>query len=354
MKLFFSLLISCVFMLCSCTKNKEINLPKNYKEHRLPINEVNIHKAIFKQVENRNATYFTHREKTGVLYVYDFDSSKITETYILSKSIGKIDDYAVHNDTLYVLFAPYGIALQPLNNPEGYSFYSLNRNDLGTGNYLNIEPDGLHINVMSKGMLGTASLLKSFFKNDIDALITLNADSIAIQKTNVNYPENYSDKLNIGLTYVIKCVTPQNVFYSFVQSPELYFTNQTITKTKNMSSNYFEEMPIVDSLKLFDFEYIENLKGSSFCAINYNPIRKEIYRSNYHSHGGIINKRPFSGKWSIVVADDKPDVKYEILMEGGKYISTRIIPTRKGFALVVAPNEIDDKNELILHEYALE
>ena len=354
MKLFPSLLISGVFMLCSCTKNKEINLPKNYKEHLLPITEVNIHKTIFKQVENRNATYFTHREKMGVLYVYDFDSCKVTQSYALSKDMGKFDDYIVHNDTFYALVSGYGIAIQPLVNEDGYQFYSLNRNDLGTGNYLNFEPDGLHINVMSKGILGTASLLKSFFKNDIDALITLNADTITIKKINMNYPENYSDKLNIGLTYVIKCVTPQNSFYSFAQSPELYFTNQTNTKTKNMSSNYFEEMPIVDSLKLFDFEYIENLKGSNFCAISYNPIRKEIYRSNAHSHDGTINKRPFSGKWSIVVADDKPDVKYEILMEGGKYISIRIIPTRKGFALAVVPDEIGVKNELILHEYALE
>ncbi len=348
------LLILCFFFVCSCTKNKEINLPKDYKEHHLSINEVNIHKTIFKQVENRNATYFTHREKTGVLYVYDFDSSKITETYILSKSIGKIDDYAVHNDTFYALIYPYGVAIQPLNNLDSYHFYYLSFGKMGLGNYLNFEPDGLHLNVMGTEILVKAYLINAFFKNPVDALVAFNGDSINIKMMHVQYPKEYANTLNINLAYVNKCVTPDHVFYSFSQSAELYYSSKFGIQSVNMGSNYFKKSANIDSTKLSNHEYRDGLEGSLFYVLNYNPIRKEIYRSNYHSHGGIINKKPFSGKWSLVVADDKPDVKYEILMEGGKYISTRIIPTRKGFALVVAPNEIDDKNELILHEYELE
>jgi hypothetical protein len=354
MKHYSYIIIICAIALTSCSKNREIKLPTNFKEHHLPLNEVNIHKTIFKQVEGSNATYFTHREKTGVLYVYNFDSSKITQTFVLSKNIGKIADYIVHNDTFYALISPYGIAIQPLADKDGYQFYSLNRNDLGTGNYLDYESDGLHINVMSTRNIGTASLIKSFFKNDIDALITLNADTITIKKTSMNYPEDYANKLNINLTYVVKCVTPKQTFYSFGQSSELSFSNQSKIKKTKMNSNYFKETPNIDSLKLFDGEYIENVKGSDFCEIRYNPFRKEIYRSNYHSHNGVISKRPFSGKWSLVVADDKPDVKYEILFEGAKYIPTRIIPTRKGFAVIVVPENIEVKNELILHEYELE
>ena len=354
MKLFFSLLISCVFMLCSCTKNKEINLPTKYKEHRLPINEVNIHKTIFKQVKNGNATYFTHREKTGVLYVYDFDSSKITETYILSKSIGKIDDYAVHNDTFYALIYPYGVAIQPLNNPDGYRFYYLPFGKMGLGNYLNFEPDGLHLNVMGTDVLVKAYLINAFFKNPVDALVAFKGDSINIKMMHVQYPKAYANTLNTDLAIVNKCVTPDHVFYSFPQSAELYYPSKSGIQSVNMGSNYFKKSANIDSTKLSNHEYRDGLEGSLFYVLNYNPIREEIYRSNYHSHGGIINKKPFANRWSIVVADDKPDVKYEILIEGSRYFFTRIVPTRNGFALVVAPNEIDDKNELILHEYALE
>jgi hypothetical protein len=351
---YFFLITLCLLLLISCTKNKEINLPKNYKEHRLPINEVNIHKTIFKQVKNRNATYFTHREKTGVLYVYDFDSSKITETYILSKSIGKIDDYAVYNDTFYALIYPYGVAIQPLNNLDGYHFYYLPIGKMGLGNYLNVEPDGLHVNIMGTDVLVKAHLLKAFFNSPVDALVKFEGDSMYIKMMQVNYPKGYENSLNIDLTYVVKCVTPKRAYYSFSQSPEVYYVQNTNVQKVNMNSNYFVKMPDLDSLKLSDDEYRYGLEGSTFMALVYNPIRKELYRSNYHSQEGVVNKIAFANTWSIVVADDEPKVKYEILCEPMKYLFTRTIPTRKGFALVVAPDDIETKNKLILHEYELE
>lgn len=350
-----SLLLLSLFFLFSCNKNKEISLPKIYKEHLLPINEVKIHNTIFKQVENRNATYFTHREKTDNLYVYDFDSSKVTQAYSLNENIGKIEDYAVLNDTFYaLLLSPAGVLLQPLNSPEGYRFYSLKRSGLGTGNYLSFEPDGLHINIMSDGIIGSAAALKTFFRNEIDALVFLEADSLRLEKTMMNYPLNYADKYNIGLTYTNKCITPKHTYYSFAQSPELYFTDQTTIKSKDLRSNYFIEMPEIDSNNVFNFEYIESLNGSNFCAMSYNPIRDEIYRNNSHSNDGVVNKRPFSLNWSTIVANSALEVRYEVFIEGGKYVPTRTIPTRKGFALVVAPDDLDTKSKLILHEYELE
>lgn len=288
------------------------------------------------------------------MYVYDFDSAKVTQTYSLSKSIGKIDDYAVHNDTFFALIYPYGIATQPLNNPNGYHFYFLPVAEMGLGNYLHVEPDGLHVNTMGTEVLVKAYLIKAFFKNPVDALVKFDGDSMFIKVMQVYYPKDYNTKLNLDLALINKCITPKGAFYSFGQSPEVYFVLNTNVQKVNMNSNYFVKMPDLDSLKLSDDEYRYGLEGSTFMALVYNPIRKELYRSNYHSQEGVVNKIPFANTWSIVVADDEPNVKYEILCEPMKYLFTRIIPTRKGFALVVAPDDLDTKSKLILHEYELE
>lgn len=66
----------------------------------------------------------------------------------------------------------------------------------------------------------------------------------------VNYPKGYENSLNIDLTYVVKCVTPKRAYYSFSQSPEVYYVQNTNVQKVNMNSNYFVKMPDLDSLKL--------------------------------------------------------------------------------------------------------
>jgi len=355
MKVYFLAAILVLFACKPSHKNKEVEaVSLAYKVHTLPIVRSQLHTVIFKPVEGKNETYILHRKQTDTLYVYSFDSCKIIKKYALPDEIYSIDDYVVHNDTIYML-TPYGIGLQQLTSPESLKQFRLNHKFWGTGNYITYDKDGLHVNIMSKLYLDNAADLKVFFGNKVDALVSLEGDSVVLKNIAVNYPESYSDVLDIDLTYVSKNVMPNYAMYSFAQSQELYLVSHDNKQTTCwLGSNYFVQSPKFDTATLYDLAYREKVQKSTFDCVIYNPFRKEIYRSNYHANNGVVDKRPFIYKFSLIVADDQPKVKYEMVFEGGKYLFHRVIPTRKGVALQVVPEDIEEKCQLIFHEYTLE
>lgn len=347
-----------LLLILSCGNKEYSNKTIKQNVHYLPFKKENLHLYIFKPVESNNSyneVYITYRKGDSAVYKYSFDKKKVLASYQLSPSLGSIDDYLIHNDTLFAIKSPWGVALQPLNNPNGFKFYQLKNQQYGPGVYISYDADGLHINIMDKHILNNNNKLRLFYQNKIDAKIALEGDSVRIVETSINYPNEYAEHLNLNATYVNKANINTASLYSFMQSPEIAVVNARISPKMNhkpLTSNYYIKPEPFDTTRTFDDNYYQSYQSIYFMGLCFNNIRNELYRTMLHKPTKF-DRTPFNGAWSLIVADTAFKIKYEVIFESGNYIYSKMVTTAKGFAFPVLPVDLEQKNQLILHEYEL-
>lgn len=353
--LFFSLL----FLACNENKLNKVLERKMLQEHHTTIQRSMHQMFLFSAVTDgscKNCTYILDKKKSDTLYVYDFDKKQIVSKLALPKELGRITDFIVSKDTMYsILNAEFTIGAMGLQPGSELKLYTSQNPKYMAGFYLSKVRDGLHVNIMSNKLINTKEIAADFFTHNVDALIRLEDDTIHIIKKSINYPQKYLKNTNLDFTGFNMANSPEYEVFSFTQSPEVVVRNSKgEIFEKRICSNSFIQSPDIPEDKMFDYNYINNLKYSKFSHIYYNPYRKEFYRLVRHPLT-TINKKPFYKAWSLIVTDGNLNTKYEIpFEEGGQYVSHKIVPTKDGYAVVVFSGDIDKKEELIFHEYKLD
>ena len=348
-------LLALAFML-SC-KNKEVNYKTlKFTEYKTPVFLSELQKMwLIKDPNNSTGFYFLHDDYDNQLKFYGFKSKQLEIRGYLKPFAGRVADIKIYNDTLYLLglesIAKYAIK----DSLKGmvYPFYS---KEYVRGLLININSQGIFIDVLKDLLYNNYSAHAARYTNGCEALVKLERDTFFISSFTLHYPKYYQEKIRSFYSILYESVAvDDNMVYSFNLSEDLIkrdCKNGEITSIP-FSSNYYKKPPDFDTSKMMDTYYHRKLSMTTFKRIIYNPERKEYYRIVFNALDKKANKQSVV-LWSVIVGDENLNIKYEVVFDENKYFSSTVIPTAKGFALVLAPKDLEEKNQLILHEYELE
>ena len=351
----FICLLAFAFMV-SC-KNKEVNYKAlKFTEHRVPV-FLSEHQKIrlIKDPNNPTGFYFLNNDYDNQLKFYEFKSKQLKIKGYLKPFAGRAVDIKVYKDTIYVLGLE-SIAKYALKDSLKGGVYPFYNKDYIRGLFININSQGIFIDVLKDVIYNRYSAHMQRYTNGCEAQVKLVRDTFFISSFTMYYPKYYQEKMRSFYSILYESVSANDdMLYSFNLSEDLIKKDGKSGKITNIpfSSNYYKKPPDFDTSKMKDAYYYRNLSMATFNRIIYNAERKEYYRMVFNAKNKNAKEEPLVA-WSIIVGDENFNIKYEVTIAGGKYIWSSLLPTAKGFIMTVSPEDYEEKNQLILHEYELE
>lgn len=356
MKYLFTLSVIISLALLNSCGNKEIEYKKiSFKVHKLPLQVTEAHKS--RVVSNNQSSiglYLLNNRHDKFLKFYNFKNGSLDTVLKLDLPVETFNDVEIYNNQVYTLL-PNSLVIQSLHDSSAQKKYRFYDSLYTLGVDIGINNKGIFIHVLKDLVYNSVETHKICYTSPCDARMTLTHDSLFISDFNMNFPTYYQDKIRSFYSFIYqKLAVKDDILYSFDLSNELYVKSGVTGQLSSIpfKSNYYKAPKDFDTSKMNDPNYYQLFNPINYGTISYNPSRKEYYRVMLHETKEISSKG-FHQPWSLIVGDENLRVKYEIVFEGSKYINNKIVPTEKGFAVFVLPNDLDEKNQLILHEYEL-
>jgi hypothetical protein len=340
---------------CKPDSNIHIKPEEELKKNIYIINYFTDELNGLKFITHNDKIYFIKRKYPKYIHsLFKKHDKQILDSIKLNNTISSCDNYLIIDSNYFIVNSNTNEILKVNSKGVICNTYKYESDSIGlSGYYISYENGELHTSGYIKRQIKSNNDLINFYKSPIDYKVQfLNDSLINLNNPEIHYPAYYTQNPNLNTTIVSKTKSQDIVVYSFSLDEYVYAVKSNDKSKVKFTSDYYIKPASLDLNKTFDLNYISNLKNSYFANVTYNQYRKEFYRVMTHPPK-TINKSPYSGKWSLIVADENLKTKYEVIFESEKYIYTKIIHTSNGFAIPYFENDLQDINQLILHEYEL-